>query len=57
MTVGELFRVSPQCWVFIRCEDGTVRQCTPADSNKVVRSVLATNYPMYKHVLEVVLEK
>ena len=58
MTVGELFRVSPQCWLFIRLENGEIEEYTPRDyEESVVESVFATEYPMFKNVLEVTIAK
>lgn len=57
MTLGELRRVSPQCFIFIRHMDGSVEEYTGsrALADMSVGSVLATEYPMFKHVLEVTL--
>lgn len=67
MTLYELAMVTPQCHIFIR-EDN----CRPEDHGIVmeykfpgskeerarkVKSIIAKQYPMMKHVLEVALEK
>lgn len=56
MTVKELARVSPQCFIFIRNTDGTVTEYHWPDNSLgslEVKDILATNYPMFKGVLEV----
>ena len=56
MTVKELAKVSPQCFIFIRNDDGSVEEYHWPD-NKIgvfkVKDILATSYPMYKNVLEI----
>lgn len=55
MTVKELWNVSPRCFIFIRNPDETVTLYDggKANAGKIILDVLATEYPMYKNVLEV----
>ena len=55
MTVWELWMVSPRCFIFIRNPDETVTLYDGGEKNqdKIILDVLATEYPMYKNVLEV----
>ena len=56
MTIKELAKVSPQCFIFIRNEDGTATEYKWGDNETgslEITDVIATNYPMYKMVLEV----
>lgn len=56
MTIKELAKVSPQCFIFIRNNDGSVEEYHWPDSRAgglEIKNVLATSYPMYKNVLEV----
>ena len=55
MTIKELAKVSPQCFIFIRTEEG-VKEYKWGDSETgalEITNVLATSYPMFKNVLEV----
>ena len=61
LTIQELWRVSPQSHIFIRNEDGSVTEykgfrLSVADSKGEVVNVKATQYPMYRSVLEVTLK-
>ena len=57
MTVYELYRKAPQSFVFIRDKDGRVTEyCGERLERGEIKTVLATSYPMFKHVLEVTLE-
>lgn len=55
MTLYDLWFHAPQCFVFVRKPDGTVQEYTGAQYGKEfkVDNILATSYPMFKHVLEV----
>ena len=57
ITLGELRRVSPQCFIFIRHSGGTVEEYQGAKTlaDLEVKKITATEYPVYKHVLEVEL--
>ena len=58
MTVKELWDVSPKCHIFIRTDDGVKEySLKKRESDGVIESIYATEYPMYKHVLEVKLVK
>ena len=59
MTLHELWRVSPQCFVFVRQKNGVLEEYGGKKkyADAVVESVLATSYPMFKNVLEVTLAK
>ena len=60
MTIKELAKVSPQCFIFIRKDDGTVEEYKWGDNQTgalEVADIKATNYPMYKMVLEVRIRK
>lgn len=58
MMLYELWLHAPRCFVFVRNEQGHVEEYIGGAKwrDAEVRSVLATDYPMFKHVLEVVLE-
>lgn len=59
MTIKELSAVAPRCFVFIRNSDGTVSEFKWGDDVMGALEVVdikATNYPMYKGVLEVETE-
>lgn len=59
MTLHELWRVSPQSFIFIRNADGSVEEyhghplATDKLASSKVANVFATSYPMFKSVLEV----
>ena len=60
-TIQELWRVSPQSFIFIRNEDGSVTEykghrLSVKDSVGEVVSVKATRYPMFDSVLEVTMK-
>lgn len=57
MTLYELWMTAPQCFVFIRFSDGSVHEYIGGKlyAGSIVKSVYATDYPMYKHVLEVTI--
>ena len=59
MTLKELWDISPRCFVFVRQNDGSVKQYTGQKSgaSALITDVCATKYPMYDHVLEVKLEE
>ena len=59
MCLYDLWFVSPRCFIFIRKADETVEQYDGAawGEDAVVLDVLATEYPMYKNVLEVKIKK
>ena len=63
MTVNELYRVSPQAFLFIVERDADLNVTArheykggKADGAKKVARVTPTKYPMYAHVLEVEVE-
>lgn len=55
MTIRELWNVSPRCFIFIRNKDESLQQYDGGKENagKIILDVMATEYPMYKNVLEV----
>lgn len=57
MTLHELWRVSPQCFVFVRQKNGQLKEYAGGKKNadSVVKSILATSYPMFKNTIEVEL--
>ena len=58
MTLYELWMHAPECFVFIR-EGGGVREYIggKVKADQLVKTVKATSYPNYRHVLEVTLEQ
>lgn len=57
MRLGELWNVSPQCFIFIRNKNQVFEYTGESRyKSSVVTTVLATSSPMYEHVLEVTLE-
>ena len=59
MTLYELWKVAPQSHVFVRQENGALVGYRGSDgwADIEVASVVATEYPMYRSVLEVRLAK
>lgn len=59
MTLHELWRLSPQCFVFIRQKNGVLKEYTGGKKNADARveKIIGTSYPMFKNVLEVTLAK
>ena len=59
MKVYDLWAVSPRCFIFIRNKDESVTQYDGGDKNRaaVILDVMATEYPMYKNVLEVKIKE
>ena len=67
MTLYELAKVSPQCFIFIREDNGNMEDSgitheylfpgSAEEREKNVIALIAKQYPMYKHVIEVRLEK
>ena len=59
MTLYELYQHAPLCFIFVRGENGKLREYkgAAAGKNRTVATILATDYPMFKHVLEVTLDK
>lgn len=55
MCLYNLWFVSPRCFIFVRMPNGKVKQYDGEawGENAIVMDVLATEYPMYKNVLEV----
>lgn len=55
MTVKELWKVSPQNFIFLKDENGRVAEYTGTENGAALEvvDILATNYPMYKNVIEV----
>lgn len=61
ITIQDLWRISPQSFIFIKNEDGTVTEfkgnrLSTEDSVGEVVNVEAKSYPMYKSVLEVTMK-
>lgn len=66
MTLYELAMVSPQCFIFIREDDGRMEDSGTTheylfpggieERQRKVIALIAKQYPMHKHVLEVRLE-
>lgn len=61
ITIQELWRVSPQSFIFIKNEDGSVTEfkgsrLSVEDSVGEIVNVKATKYPMYDSVLEVTMK-
>lgn len=61
LTIQELWRVSPQSFIFIRNRDGSVTEykghrLSATDSVGEVIKVEAKKYPMYDSVLEVTMK-
>ena len=64
--LSDLWDVAPKCHVFIKTRHGVTEYVGVdrvdlkgggvARADSVVASVFATSYPMYGHVLEVILE-
>ena len=54
MTLFDLYTVSPQSFVFVRCNSGRLVEYNGGAHGKFVtlKTVKATEYPMYKSVLE-----
>ena len=59
MTLHDLWAVSPRCFTFIRNKDESVTQYDGGDKDRdaVILDVMATEYPMYKNVLEVKIKE
>ena len=59
MTLHELWEICPRCFLFIKQEDGRVREYkgSNADAFAQVADIYATKYPMYDNVLEVKLKE
>lgn len=59
MTLHELWRLSPQCFVFIRQKNGVLKEYAGGKKNADARveKIIGTSYPMFKNVLEVTLAK
>ena len=59
MKVYDLWLVSPRSFIFIRNKDESVTQYDGQDKirNAVILDVMATEYPMYKNVLEVKIKE
>ena len=64
ISLFDLWWVSPQCFTFIKEKDGKAvdyPECeykgAPWGKEYVVYDVIATSYPMYKHVLEVKIHR
>ena len=59
MTLHDLWAVSPRSFIFIRNKDESVTQYDGGDKNRdaVILDVMATEYPMYKNVLEVKIKE
>ena len=58
MTLKDLWRISPQNFIFIRNADGKVTEYAGGKDNadRIVKDILCTSYPNYRHVLEVKIE-
>ena len=64
MTVKDLWKVSPQSFIFVRKPDGNLDEIVSGPKgpqaeyrDREILSVLGTRYPSYSHVLEITVKE